>query len=67
MSEHRHRAVPSRRIERCWTSCVTPDACAGDSFQQVAHGGLLIIDVCRCGSERPTERNGTFENRGDWT
>jgi hypothetical protein len=31
-----------------------------------AHGGIMVLQFCRCGHARPVNRNGTHEERGAW-
>ena len=47
--KHQHRKHTSR--EQCWTYCV-----AGHAGDHVAHGNIVVIDKCRCGATRSSER-----------
>lgn len=58
---HRHRAVFGAGKQYPWTACVWPGRCMGRS-----HGGVVFIDVCKCGALRGTESKGKFRNRGQW-
>lgn len=49
-----------------WTTCVTPEECGANPRRQDAHGGIIRVDVCKCGMRRVTEMNGRSKNRGHW-
>ena len=64
LTDHEHRPVQSRVEAGFW--CVTPARCAARPDRQAAHGGVVTIEVCRCGAERWTETNAGVENRSPW-
>lgn len=57
---HRHRAVSHLTKVRCYTGPV------GRTENRAAHGGVCIIDYCRCGAQRATNCNGGHVERGSW-
>ena len=63
-NRHQHRVRIS--VDRGWTHCVTPEACAENPRKQAAHGNITRIDTCACGATRSTEINGGAANTGPW-
>ena len=61
MKEHKCRAVPRFSKERCFSGCVNHDR-----PNEAAHGGIVVIDECRCGKQRHTNVNGRHVERGVW-
>ena len=57
---HRHRADPSKRIERPFSGPVARPA------TREAHGGICLVDRCKCGATRETNSNGGHVERGPW-
>ncbi len=66
MKEHHCKAIESRRIDRCWEFCVTPNQCATNPERTQAHGNITIIDSCSCGMVRLGESNAGRRNYGPW-
>jgi len=33
---------------------------------RAAHGGICVVEICRCGAERRTNVNGVHQERGGW-
>jgi len=64
--KHTHRAITASSVDYCWSHCVTPDECAARPARQVAHGGIVRVDVCRCGAVRHAEINAGRTNYGPW-
>lgn len=58
---HRHRAIKAERRDKCFFGCANPECCKPET-----HGGITIIDTCRCGAKRHTNSNGGQRERGDW-
>ena len=61
MSVHKHKAIMSEREIRPWTHCVLHHWHNDDS-----HGGVMLIDHCRCGAVRYSEENGRYITYGEW-
>jgi hypothetical protein len=57
---HQHRAVPNRREIRGYTGSVSREE------EPRAHGGVCVVDHCRCGAVRRTNENQCWMERGEW-
>lgn len=55
---HRHRA--EKTTNRPYTGPVSTRE------NRAAHGGVCVVDVCKCGAERRTNSNGGHLERGPW-
>ena len=61
MAKHTHRAVPSLSRTIAFNGAVkSPE-------NRAAHGNVCIVDRCKCGEERATNRNGRHVEKGAWT
>lgn len=60
MTTHRHRAVPKLAKVVGYTAPVNWPG------NPAAHGGVCVIDTCRCGYWRATNVNGVHVERGSW-
>jgi hypothetical protein len=56
---HQHKAIKSRHV--CFINCVNPHNC-----NEVAHGGICIIETCSCKAERYTNSNQGRLEIGKW-
>jgi hypothetical protein len=65
--KHQHRAIPRLAKERGWVTCVTPNDCAAYPRLQAAHGNIVRVDTCSCGSTRVAEINGSAKNYAPWS
>lgn len=65
--KHTHKAIPAKSEIKGWTHCVTDSLCAANPQRKEAHGNIVRIDVCSCGSKRLTESNGGRSNYGPWS
>lgn len=56
--QHRHRVSMTREV--AFSGPVRAPQI------EAAHGGVCIVDACRCGAERRTNANGKHRERGEW-
>ena len=56
---HKHKVIKSRHV--CFINCVNPCNC-----NEIAHGGICIIETCFCGAERYTNSNQGRLEVGKW-
>lgn len=62
--------VPTKTVERPFVNAVASTfGTDGEApkYNPSAHGGVCIVETCRCGATRHTNRNGQHEERGTWT
>jgi len=59
-SRHQHR-VSTSSASKPFDHCANPERC-----NQAAHGGVAVLDVCRCGASRVRLLNGNHVERGEW-
>ena len=68
MANHQHRAIEKLSKTHGFTRCL----CASEGghitvhCEPRAHGGVMHVDVCRCGAERRVNTNGQFRESGGW-
>jgi hypothetical protein len=58
--KHTHRAMQKHSKVVCFSGPVS------DRQNPAAHGGICVVDVCKCGRERRTNINQRFVERGGW-
>lgn len=62
--KHTHRAK-GESVTIAWTHCVR-DCSDGRACSGIAHGGVVLVDHCRCGAVRRVESNGGRTESSGW-
>ena len=62
LGKHPHCVTGKGKMStKPWTRCVIGLGCQGKG-----HGGIVLVERCKCGMIRETESNGTAYVKGKW-
>ena len=62
MKAHRHQSRATLERDTPFFHCV-----AGDDCDARAHGGIVVLQTCRCGAHKAVAVNQNRIERGPWT